>query len=109
MGGQAVRYMINVDLEDTNIRNGGADNCPSILHQNLGDHYDLTVHVLGCGRRYSREVDRPPTRYWDDNGGAGYTLQGVIGKIHELLAQHPDAHARRCRSCAVDAHLPDWD
>ncbi len=104
-----MRYMINVDVEDTNVTNGGEDNCASVLHQNLGDHYDLTVHVLGCPSRNSREVYRPPTRYWDDNGGGGYTLQQVVEKIRELVAQHRDAHPRRCRRCDVEAHLPEWD
>jgi hypothetical protein len=29
--------------------------------------------------------------------------------VHELLVQHPNAHARRCRICPVEPHLPDWD
>lgn len=100
--------MINVDLEAPNVSGGGTD-CQSAQHEVLGRHFDLTVHVLGCGSRGSRAVNRPPTRYWDDNNGEGYTLQQVLERIHELRAQHPDAYPRRCRNCGVEAHPPEWD
>jgi hypothetical protein len=103
-----VQYMINVDLEAPNVSGGGTD-CQSDLHEPLGRHYDLTVHVLGCGTHGSRSVHRPPTRYWDDNDGKGYTLQQVVERILELQAKHRDAHARRCRICGVQPNLPEWD
>jgi hypothetical protein len=85
--------MINVDLETPNVSGGGTD-CQSVLHEALGRHFDLTVHVLGCGNRGSRAVHRPPTRYWDDNNGEGYTLQQVVERIRELRAQHRMARRR---------------
>ena len=100
--------MINVDLEAANVSGGGTD-CQSAQHEALGRHFDLTVHLLGCGCRSTRAVHRPPTRYRDDNNGEGYTLQQVIQQIRELRAQHPEAYPRRCRSCGVEAHPPEWD
>lgn len=100
--------MINVDLEARNV-SGGGRNSQSAQHEALGRHFDLTVHVLGCGSRGSVAVHRPPTRYWDDNNSEGYTLQQVIERIHELREQHPDAYPRRCRRCGVEAHPPEWD
>src|SRR5262245_43916376 len=102
-------YMINIDLESANVSGGGPTNCSSALHEVLGRHYDMTVHVLGCAARGSRSVQRPPTRYWDDNNGEGYPLQTMVERIHVLRATHPDAHSRRCRLCGVGPHLPDWD
>lgn len=103
-----MEYMINVDLEAPNVTDGGTD-CQSAMHEELGRHFDLTVHALNCGSRNSRAVHRPPTRYWDDNNGEGYTLQQVIDRIHALRVQHPDAYPRRCRSCGVEAQPPEWD
>ena len=103
-----MEYMINIDLETRNVSGGGTD-CQLTLHNTIGPHYDLTVHVLGCGSRSSRSVQRPPTRYWDDNSGRGYTLQQAIDRILALCAQHANAHARRCRNCGVETHVPEWD
>jgi len=103
-----VQYMINVDLETPN-SSGGSTDCRSVLHKPLGRHFDLTVHALECGSRSSRSANRPPRRYWDDNNGEGYTLPQVIQRIRMLRAHNADAHARRCRSCGVEPHLPDWD
>ena len=101
-------YMINVDLETRNV-SGGSTDCPSAMHERLGRHFDLTVHALGCTVRGGRAVHRPPTRYWDDNRGAGYTLEEVVQKVHSLRTQHPNAYARRCTKCEVETHAPDWD
>jgi hypothetical protein len=101
-------FMINVDLETLNV-SGGKPNCQSAMHEGLGRHYDLTVHALGCGTRGSRSVHRPPTRYWDDNDGEGYSLPQVIERIAALRVQQPNAYPRRCRSCGIKPHLPDWD
>jgi len=102
-------YMLNVDLETKNVSGGGPTDCQSASHEPFRRHFDLTVHVLGCPARGSRAVQRPPTRYWDDNEGAGYTLNRLVERIGKLRAQHPDAYARRCRMCGVEAHLPEWD
>jgi hypothetical protein len=103
-----MRYMINVDLEAPNETGSGTD-CRSELHRNLGRHFDLTVHTLGCTHRNRRSVNRPPRRFWDNNGGAGYTLQGVVERLGKLQLEHPDAHPRRCGRCGVEAYLPHWD
>jgi hypothetical protein len=100
--------MINVDLETRN-ESGGEPHCQSAMHEDLGPHFDLTIHARGCKSRNNRSVHRPPTRYWDDNNGEGYTLLQVIEQIRLLRSQHPNAYPRRCRSCGIDAHLPDWD
>src|SRR4051794_6748100 len=101
-------YMINVDLETPNV-SGGPTDCPSNLHEHLGRHFDLTVHAVGCAIRGARAVDRPPKRFWDDNHGTGYTLDGVVERVRALRAEHGKAYARRCRKCEVEPHLPDWD
>lgn len=101
-----MEYMINVDLETTNVSGGGTD-CQSPMHGDLGPHFDLTVHGLEC-RTNSRPAHRP-RRYWDDNNGEGYTLQQVIERIRDLQDKHPEAHPRRCRICGVEAHPPQWD
>jgi hypothetical protein len=103
-----VTYVINVDLESKNT-SGGANDCPSKLHQTLGPHFDLTVHALDCRVRGARMVSRPPARYWDDNEGHGYNRSEVIARVRALVVQCRGAHARRCQSCDVEAHLPDWD
>ena len=103
-----MEYMINVDLETMNI-SGGATDCQSALHEAHGRHYDLTVHVLGCGCRRGGGAHRPPARYWDDNGGEGYTLQEVVERLREIQAQHADLYPRRCRICDVEANPPHWD
>jgi hypothetical protein len=103
-----VTYVINVDLELKNV-SGSSNDCPSKLHENLGPHFDLTVHALQCQVRGSRMVSRPPTRYWIDNGGHGYSLGDVVVRVRALGLQHPEAHPRRCQKCGVEAHLPDWD
>jgi hypothetical protein len=102
-----MRYMINVDLETKNL-SGGKPECPSKMHSDLGRHYDLTVHALDCGSR-SRPAHRPPTRYWDDNSGEGYALDALLERIRELRAHHSNAYPRRCLSCDVGAHKPEWD
>lgn len=101
-------FMINVDLETPNI-SGGSTDCQSKLHEPLGRHFDLTVHALDCVVRGTRAVNRRPTRYWDDNEGAGYDLDAVVQKLRLLRGEHPGAYPRRCRKCEVAAHLPDWD
>ena len=103
-----MQYMINVDREASNI-GGGANDCQSALHERLGDHFDLTIHALGCQIRGRRAVNRPPSRFWDDNTGKGYSLNEVVQRIRELRSQPPEAHPRRCRICGAEAHLPDWD
>jgi len=100
--------MINVDLETPNV-SGGSTDCQSNLHEPLGRHFDLTVHAVGCAVRGIRAVHRPPRRYWDDNDGAGYSLEAVVERVRALRGEHPDAYPRRCRKCEVEAHLPDWD
>ena len=104
-----MKYMINVDVESTNVAGGGPDDCPSALHRHLGDHYDLTVHSLDCGSRNSRAVHRPPSRFWDDNQKDGYTFEEVISRVRELREEYPKAYPRRCSRCGVDSHRPDWD
>lgn len=101
-------YVINVDLETKNI-NGGTNDCPSKLHAELGLHFDLTVHSVDCPVRGARMVSRPPTRYWDDNQGHGYSVDEVVARIRALVAQYSDARPRRCPRCDVESHLPDWD
>ena len=103
-----MNYMINVDLESPNV-SGGSTDCQSTLHEPLGRHFDLTVHAIGCAVRGGRAVNRPPTRYWDDNGGAGYSLDVVVQRVRALRSEHPSAYPRRCRKCDVEAHLPNWD
>jgi hypothetical protein len=103
-----VKYMINVDLETANESGGGTD-CHSAQHKSYGSHFDLTVHMLSCGSHGSRAVHRPPTRYWDDNEGEGYTLLQVTERIRELRVKHPDAYPRRCRICSVEPCPPVWD
>ena len=103
-----MHYMINVDLETRNV-SGGSTDCQSKLHEPLGRHFDLTVHDVGCAVRGGRAVNRQPTRYWDDNGGAGYSLEAVVQTVRSLRTQHPDAYPRRCQKCDVEAHLPDWE
>jgi hypothetical protein len=103
-----MNYMINVDLETLNV-SGGSTDCQSTLHEPLGRHFDLTVHYVGCAIRGSRAVHRPPTRYWDDNSGAGYSFDAVVDRVRALRAEHRAAYPRRCRKCDVEAHLPDWD
>src|SRR5690349_9516919 len=105
---QIMKYMIDIDLETQN-ECGGAPDCPSGLHQVLGPHFDLTVHKIGCGRRNSKSVSRPPSHYWDDNDGSGYTLEKVAERLRELQTEHVRAYARRCRKCGVDPNLPVWD
>jgi hypothetical protein len=102
-----MNYMINVDLETRNIC-GTSTDCQSALHEPLGRHFDLTVHALSCAIRGGRAADRPK-RYWEDDGGGGYTFQGVVEKVRALRAEHPQAYPRRCRVCDVESHLPDWD
>jgi len=102
-----MNYMINVDLETRNV-SGGSTDCQSTLHESFGSHFDLTVHAIGCAAQGARAVNRP-TRYWDDNGGAGYSLYAVVQRVRSLRAEHPGAYPRRCRKCEVEAHLPDWD
>ena len=101
--------MINVDLEAANISGGGGTDCQSRMHERFGRHFDLTVHALACGSRNSRSAHRLPSRYWDNNNGEGYSLEQVVARIHELRSEHPNAHARRCHRCGVEAHFPDWD
>jgi hypothetical protein len=102
-----VNFMINVDLETANV-SGGSTDCQSKLHEPLGRHFDLTVHAVGCAARGPRAASRP-TRYWDDNEGAGYDLDAAVQKVRLLRGEHPSAYPRRCRKCEVEAHLPDWD
>ena len=102
-------FMINVDLETPNVIGGGSTDCPSKLHEPLGRHFDLTVHAVGCTARNRRAVDHAPTRYWDDNNGAGYDLDAVVQRVQLLRAEHPGGYPRRCRKCKVEAHVPDWD
>ncbi len=103
-----MKYMINVDLETMNI-SGGATDCRSALHEGHGRHYDLTVHALGCRHRQGTGTHRPPSRYWDDNEGAGYTLEEVIERIRILQSQHKRAYGRRSRACGVESQPPHWD
>ena len=103
-----MEYMINVDLEAPNVSGGGTD-CQSELHEGFGRHYDLTVHERGCRCRNSRSVNRPPTRYWDDNDGEGYSLEEVVERLRTLQAEHADAYPRRCRTCSVEVNPPLWD
>lgn len=104
-----MKYIINVDLEHLNECLDGRADCQSQLHKGYGRHFDLTVHALGCGHLNSRSVVDRPRRYWDRNNGEGYTLQQVVERIQELRMRHSDAYPRRCASCNVEAHLPDWD
>jgi hypothetical protein len=97
-------YMINVDLESPNVVD-----CRSKLHEAYGRHYDLTVHRLNCGSRNKNSVGGRSTRFWDDNDGAGYLIEQVVQRVQQLHIQHPNAYARRCTLCGVDAHLPEWD
>ena len=100
-------YMINVDLETGN---STADlTCGSALHEPLGRHFDMTIHAMGCFVRGKRAVSGRPTRFWDDNGGVGYSLPEVIARVVAWRAQYPTAHPRRCSRCDVLSHLPDWD
>jgi hypothetical protein len=101
-------YMINVDMETKNVT-GGRSNCPSQLHETLGPHFDLTIHAVGCQVHGGRVVSRPPMRYWDDNGGTGYTFDEVVQLARALKAKHLGSHLRRCQKCDVQSHLPDWD
>jgi hypothetical protein len=103
-----MNYVINVDLETPNV-SGGSTDCQSPLHDTLGRHFDLTVHAIGCAARRGHAANRPPTRYWDDDGGAGYSLDAVVQRVRSLQTQHPNAYPRRCRKCDVQPHLPDWD
>jgi hypothetical protein len=103
-----MNYMINVDLETPNV-SGGSTDCQSALHEPLGRHFDMTVHAINFVVRGSRAAQRPPKRYWGDNGGAGYNFEAVVNRVRSLRAEYPDAHPRRCRKCDVDPHLPDWD
>ena len=103
-----MQYMLNIDLETRNV-SGGRHECQSALHKTLGPHFDLTVHILGCSSRGSRAVQRPPTRYWDDNNGQGYSLEQLVELVHGLTRQHAAVHARRCRSCGAEPHTPEWD
>jgi hypothetical protein len=107
-GMSEMTYIINVDLESANV-SGGSTDCQSKLHESLGRHFDLTVHGRGCAIRGVRAVHRPPTRYWDDNDGAGDSFEAVVQTVRALIAEHPEAYPRRCRKCGVGAHLPDWD
>jgi hypothetical protein len=104
-----MNYMINVDIESENVNGGGGKDCRSSLHESFGPHFDMTVHAVGCRTRGVRAVDRPPSRYWDDKDGTGYTLEEVVERIRVLQSQHRAAYARRCRMCDVVSHLPDWD
>jgi hypothetical protein len=81
--GVSMNYMINVDLESANVSRGRND-CRSALHDSLGLHFDLTVHALACQIHGARVVDRPPTRYWDDSSGHGYTLPEVVEQVRAL-------------------------
>lgn len=103
-----MKYMINIDLETRNLSEG-RPNCPSALHEKCGRHYDLTVHVLGCGSRNSRAVHRPPSRYWDDKDGEGYTFKEAVERLQGIVRNRPDVHLRRCSKCGVEAYLPHWD
>ena len=104
-----MRYMINVDLEAVNTANGvGGTDCKSSVHEAYGPHYDLTVHVLECSARNARSVHRPPTRYWDDNGGRGYAMDEVLLRLRDIQLTAKNAYPRRCRRC-VAANPPHWD
>ena len=105
-------FIINVDLEYKNEWGAGPDNCPSEMHKGLGPHYDITVHVLGCGCLNKRSVNRPPDREWFTNNGVGYTLSEVVKKVERLISLHGNAYARRCtrrKKDGVPEHRPLWD
>jgi hypothetical protein len=95
-----MRYMINVDLETRNVY-GGATNCDSREHRNLGRHFDLTVHDFDRGCRGPRAAHRPPKRYWDDNGGKGYTSERLAGRIQALQKSRLDVFPRGCLRCKI--------
>lgn len=99
-----VRYIINVDLETRNVY-GGSTNCESLNHRNLGRHFDLTVHDFDRGCRNSRAANRPPKRYWDDNGGKGYIVDKLVGKIKALQKSNPEAFPRCCQRCKVSSDI----
>ncbi|MGD9903271.1 MAG: hypothetical protein AB7U83_07355 [Vicinamibacterales bacterium] len=100
-------YMIHVDVEHTN-EGGAVRTCSSPLHEPLGPHYDLTVHALGCRIR-DRHPGERPGHYWDDHGGAGFSLEALPDAVAALTRKHPEAHPRRCIVCEVGPHLPQWD
>ena len=100
-------YMIHVDVEHTN-EGGAVRTCSSLMRERLGPHHDLTIHVLGCRIR-DRHPGQRPSHYWDDGGGAGYTLEALPDAVAALGRKHPEAHPRRCIVCDVPPHLPMWD
>ena len=104
-----MKYMINVDLEAKNDYGRETDGCPSARHQQLGWHYDLTVHSLECRCRRGGGAEPRPKRFWDHNNERGYTLQEVIERLRAIRATNPEAHPRRCSVCSVEANPPDWD
>lgn len=93
-------YIINVDLETPN-EYGGPANCESLGHRELGPHFDLTVHAIDSGCRNSRSVHRPPTRYWDDNDGNGYSTEEVKGLLQALEGANVETYSRLCGKCNV--------
>lgn len=104
-----MKYQMNVDLEQQNVANGPGIDCKSELHSGHGLHYDITIHAIGCSCRNSRAVNRPPSRYWDDNEGKGYSLDEILAQLRAIRDEHQAAYPRRCSLCGVEEHLPDWD
>jgi hypothetical protein len=100
-------FMINVDQELSN-RLGAEPKCRSPLHAALGAHFDLTMHTVGCHYRRNGGAQRGK-RYWDDNGGYGFSLANVTHRLEEIHATMPGAYPRRCRNCGVSPNPPWWD
>jgi hypothetical protein len=102
-----MEYMISVDLETMSISRGATD-CQSTLHEAHDRHYDLTVHVLGCGCRREGGAHCPPTRYRDDNGSQEYTLQEVV-RGSERFRLNMLTHTLGAAKCDVGANPPHRD
>lgn len=95
-----MRYVINVDLERTN-KYRGKTGCDSADHRDFGAHFDLTVHDMNKGCRNSRSVQRPPTRYWDDNRGNGYSVEKLKERLQALESSTDGIFSRVCGRCGV--------
>jgi hypothetical protein len=101
-------FMINVDRELRNRQGEEPTNCRSPRHAELGSHFDLTVHSLGCYHRRDGSAQSEKRR-WDDNNGRGYTFADVARRSEEIGAIMPDTYLRRSRTCGVPPNPPAWD
>lgn len=99
-----MRYMINVDLERTNVY-GGKTNCDSVDHRSIGEHFDLTVHDFDKGCRGLQAAHNPPTRWWDDNGGVGYTTEELSLRLRALERSNAETYSRACGKCKVPSDV----